>query len=259
MAVTRVSWPFLRNFLPPLESFTSFREGDLSLDEITKRTALPKSTTFRLVNSLEKCGYLARNESSGRYSLGQRFFALANSTLPYERLIAIARPYLQSLMLTFSESANLGVYDDGLVAHIFAIDSPRPYRVAATIGNRANLHCTGMGKAIAAHLSDEVLEKVVLKHGLPQRTPKTITNLNRLRRELQDIRRTGVSHDNHEDVEGVECFGSPVFGADGRVLAAISLSGPAIRMGPQANPMRSAVLETARRISFALGWTPEAS
>jgi DNA-binding IclR family transcriptional regulator len=242
-----------------LEAFTSHRESNLALDEITRRTGLPKSTTFRLVNSLEKCGYLSQDASSGRYSLGQRFFDLANSTLPYERLIAIGRPYLQSLMLTFTESTNLGVYDDGLVAHIFAIDSPKPYRVAATIGNRAYLHCTGMGKALAAYLPEDVLEKVMLKHGLPQRTPKTITNLDHLRRELEEVRRTGVSHDNHEDVEGVECFASPLFGADGRVLAAISLSGPAIRMTPQANSMRTAVLETARRISFALGWTPDAA
>jgi DNA-binding IclR family transcriptional regulator len=240
-----------------LETFTSYRTGDLALDEITKRTGLPKSTTFRLLNSLEKCGYLKKNEDSGRYSLGDRFFELANSTLPYERLISIARPYLQSLMLTFAESANLGVYDDGLVAHIFTIDSPKPYRVAATIGNRAYLHCTGMGKALAAYFPEKVLGGLLQKHGLPRRTRWTLTTMSQLRRELKGIRRTGISHDNQEDVEGVECFASAVFGADGQVLAAISLSGPAVRMGPQAAAMRRAVLETARRISFAFGWTPD--
>jgi DNA-binding IclR family transcriptional regulator len=239
-----------------LETFTSYREGDLSLDEITKKTGLPKTTTFRLLNSLEKCGYLTRNKDSGRYSLGQRFFDLTNSTLPYERLIAIARPYLQSLMLTFAESTNLGVYDDGRVAHIFSIDSPKGYRVAATVGERAYLHCTGMGKAIAAHLSNESLEKVVQKYGLPRRTSKTITTVQRLSKELDQIRRTGISHDNNEDVDGVECFGSPLFGSDRKIIGAISLSGPAIRMTPQAVAMRAAVLETSRRISFALGWTP---
>jgi IclR family acetate operon transcriptional repressor len=64
--------------------------------------------------------------------------------------------------------------------------------------------------------------------------------------------------DNNKDVEGVECFGSALFDTDGKVLAAISLSGPTIRMSPQAKAMSSAVLETARRISFALGWTPAA-
>lgn len=242
-----------------LETFTKYRDGDLSLDEITKRTGLPKSTTFRLLHSLEKCGYLVQNESSGLYSLGERFFDLANSTLPYQRLISIARPYLQSLMLTFAESANLGVYDDGMVAHIFAIDSPKPYRVSATIGNRGYLHCTSMGKALAAYLSKETLDEIFLRHGLPQRTSRTLTSMDAVMADLNKVRRTGISHDNQEDVEGVECFGSAIFDAEGHVLASISLSGPSVRMTPQAVPMQNAVRETARRISFALGWVPEKS
>ena len=109
-----------------LETFTNFREGELSLDQITRLNGLPKSTSFRLLQSLEKCGFLAQNSETGRYSLGERFFALTNSGLPYQRLISIAKPFLHSLMLTFGESVNLGVYDEGMVAHIFAIDSPKP-------------------------------------------------------------------------------------------------------------------------------------
>jgi IclR family KDG regulon transcriptional repressor len=153
-----------------LETFTAHREGELTLDQVTRKTGLPKSTSFRLVSSLEKCGYLVQNKESGKYSLGERFFDLANSTLPFPRLISIARPYMNSLMLTFAESVNLGVYDDGMVAHIFAIESPQPHRVSATVGARAYLHCTGMGKALAAHLDREVLRQVFLKYGLPPRT-----------------------------------------------------------------------------------------
>jgi len=239
-----------------LETFTRYREGNLSLDEITKLLGLPKSTTFRLLSSLDNCGYIEQNKDSGKYSLGSRFFDLANSTLPYQRLISIARPYLQSLMLTFGESVNLGVYDEGMVAHIFSIDSPKPYRVSATIGNRAYLHCTGMGKALAANLPVPLVEEMFLKHGLPQRTKNTLTNLAKLMNELESTRKSGVSHDKQEDVEGVSCFGSALFGADGKVVAAISVSGPAVRIDPQGPAIQSAVRETARRISFALGWVP---
>ncbi|MGH9453923.1 MAG: IclR family transcriptional regulator [Terriglobia bacterium] len=242
-----------------LESVALSNHGELTLDHITKQNALPKSTTYRLLNSLERLGYLVQNKDSGRYSLGSRFFELANSTLPYQRLISIARPYLQSLMLTFGESVNLGVYDRGLVAHIFTIESPKPYRAAATIGNRAHLHCTSMGKAIAAYLPREELEKIFLEHGLPQRTRNTLTTITHVVEELEQIRQTGISHDNQEDVEGVECFGASIFNADGRVIASMSISGPSIRMGPQAEAMRNAVRETARRISWALGFVPPAA
>ena len=239
-----------------LETFTNFREGELSLDEITRLNGLPKSTSFRLLQSLEKCGFLTQNSETGRYSLGERFFALANSGLPYQRLISIAKPFLHSLMLTFGESVNLGVYEDGMVAHIFAIDSPKPYRVTATIGNRANLHCTGMGKSIAAYLPPETLEGALLNHGLPARTSRTLTSSESLMKDLATVRQTGVSHDNQEDVEGVECFAAPLFDKDGALVAAISISGPSVRMGPQAESMRVAVRETARRISRMLGWNP---
>lgn len=239
-----------------LETFTNFREGELSLDEITRLNGLPKSTSFRLLQSLEKCGFLTQNSETGRYSLGERFFALANSGLPYQRLISIAKPFLHSLMLTFGESVNLGVYEDGMVAHIFAIDSPKPYRVTATIGNRANLHCTGMGKSIAAFLPSETLERALLNHGLPARTNRTLTSSESLLKDLATVRQTGVSHDNQEDVEGVECFAAPLFDKDGALVAAISISGPSVRMGPQAESMRVAVRETARRISRMLGWNP---
>jgi len=239
-----------------LETFTNFREGELSLDQVTRLNGLPKSTSFRLLQSLEKCGFLIQNNETGRYSLGERFFALANSGLPYQRLISIAKPFLHSLMLTFGESVNLGAYDEGMVAHIFAIDSPKPYRVTATIGNRANLHCTGMGKSIAAYLPPEELERALLKHGLPARTGRTLTSSESLMADLATVRQTGVSHDNQEDVEGVECFAASLFGKDGALIAAISISGPSIRMGGQAEAMRAAVAETARRISRMLGWNP---
>lgn len=239
-----------------LEIFTGYREGDLSLDDVTRKTGLPKSTAFRLLTSLEKCDYLEQNKDSGRYSLGTRFFDLANSTLPYNRLISVVRPYLNSLMLTFAESVNLGVYDDGMVAHIFTIDSPQGHRVSATVGNRANLHCTSMGKALAAYMDAETLRAVFLRYGLPPKTRNTLITEEAVFEELTLIRNTGVSHDNQEDVEGVECFGAALFGADGRPVASMSISGPAVRMSPKAESLRAAVHETARRISFALGWTP---
>ena len=238
-----------------LEIFAGQREGELSLDQVTRKTGLPKSTTFRLLSSLEKCGYLNQNKESGRYSLGERFFDLASSALTYNRLISIVRPYLSSIVLTFGESVNLGVYDDGMIAIIFTIESPQPYRAAATVGTRSYLHCTSMGKALAAHMSQAELQAVFLKHGLPARTCHTLTTEQAVFLELDKIRKAGVSHDNQEDAEGVECYGAALLGADGRPVACMSTSGPSIRMGPRAESIRAAILETARRISFALGWT----
>jgi DNA-binding IclR family transcriptional regulator len=112
-----------------------------------------------------------------------------------------------------------------------------------------------MGKALAAFLSKEELDKIVMQHGLPKHTRRTITNLSGLMKELKVVRKTGVSHDNQEDVEGVECFGSPIFGTSPMPIASMSISGPSVRIGPQTEQIKRAVRETARRISIALGWS----
>jgi DNA-binding IclR family transcriptional regulator len=238
-----------------LETLSRVGDGQLALDEITRDTGLPKSTAHRLLSSLVGIGYVSQNAESGRYLLADRFFELANSPLPHQRLISVARPFMNSLLRTFDESVNLGVYDEGMVTSIFTLESPRPYRVAATIGNRGHIHCTSMGKALAAFLPAEELEKAFLKRGLPQRTRNTLTSLADVLADLDGVRATGVSHDNQEDVEGVECFGSPIFNAEGRVVASMSISGPSIRMTPQADAMRNAVREFAQRISRVLGYS----
>jgi DNA-binding IclR family transcriptional regulator len=86
--------------------------------------------------------------------------------------------------------------------------------------------------------------------------PPTLTTEEALFAELDRIRETGISHDNQEDVEGVECFAAVIMGAEGKPVASMSVSGPAVRMSKQTESIPAAVRETARRISFALGWTP---
>jgi DNA-binding IclR family transcriptional regulator len=237
-----------------LETLSKVGDGQLALDEIARDTALPKSTTHRLLNSLVGIGYVRQTSENGRYILGDRFFDLANSSLPNQRLISIARPFMNSLLKTFDESVNLGVYDEGMVTHIFAVESARAYRVAATVGNRGHLHCTSMGKALGAFQSPGELDRAFLKWGLPRRTRNTLTSVAEVLADFENIRATGVAHDNQEDVEGVECFGAPIFNAEGRAVASMSISGPSVRVTPQAEGIRNAVLEFSLRISRVLGY-----
>lgn len=242
-----------------LETLSRVGDGQLTLDEIARDTALPKSTAHRLLNSLAGVGYVRQTSENGRYMLADRFFELANSSLPNQRLISIARPFMNSLLQSFDESVNLGVYDEGMVTHIFAMESARPYRVAATVGNRGHLHCTSMGKALGAFQSADELDRAFLRWGLPRRTRNTLTNMADVLADFENIRATGAAHDNQEDVEGVECFGAPIFNAEGRVVASMSISGPSIRVTPQAEAIRNAVLEFTLRISRVLGYVRPSS
>ena len=111
-----------------------------------------------------------------------------------------------------------------------------------------------MGKALGAHQPLEELDRAFLKWGLPRRTRNTLTNIADVLADFEKVRATGVAHDNQEDVEGVECFGAPIFNAEGRVVASMSVSGPSVRITPQADHIRNAVIEFSLRISRVLGY-----
>lgn len=238
-----------------LETFSVTRRSGLTLDEITQHTRLAKTTVHRLLYSLQKCGIVEQTVDTGLYSIGPRFFELSNNALPYQRLIAVSRPFMQSLMFTFGESVNLGVYEDGKATQIYSVESAKPFRVAATVGEHVPLHTSSMAKAIAAYLPPQEVEKALLKQGLPQKTRNSIASREQFSDELDRVRREGVAHDNQEDTEGVICVGAPIFSHGHQIQGAVSISGPAVRMVKQIPALEVGVKECAARISAFLGFS----
>ena len=97
-------------------------------------------------------------------------------------------------------------------------------------GNRVPPHSSGTGKVLLAYQSEETIDSVTRQTGLPRFTPHTITDAEQLKGELENIRQQGYAVDYEEMEEGVRCLAAPVFGPDGRILAAMSVSGPAGRL-----------------------------
>ena len=121
------------------------------------------------------------------------------------------------------------------------------------------LHSTSVGKALSAFLSQEEAESLFQTAGLPRFTPRTITTLPRLRQELRRIRETGVAIDNEENTPGVRCVAAPIFGSSGRVVAALSLTGPVQQITEeQVGKVVDKVKEAARQLSQTLGGHPPA-
>jgi DNA-binding IclR family transcriptional regulator len=104
-------------------------------------------------------------------------------------------------------------------------ETQRGARLASWIGKRMDMHCTGIGKAILAFLSEAEIDSIIGKHGLARHNENTIATVRRLREELDRVVKLGYAIDNEEDELGVRCIGVPIFGPGGRPLAAISLAG----------------------------------
>jgi IclR family acetate operon transcriptional repressor len=201
---------------------------ELGVTEIGPSAGLANGTAHRLLATLTRRGYARQNPETRKYALGLK--ALALSTSAQERLGPLARPFLTELMEVSQESSNLASLDKNSVVYIDQVPAPRMVRMFTEPGNRAFPHATGTGKVLLAYQPEEVVDSIVRQNGLPRFTPHTITDAGRLKDELNDIRKQGYALDSEEREEGVRCLAAPVFGPYGRVLAAMSISGPASRL-----------------------------
>ena len=237
-----------------LEVLSQQPKSGVPLDEITEVVGMAKTTVHRLLFSMRNLGFVDQDLVSSLYSLSGKFFELGTNALPYQRLTVLAKPLMQTLLLTFGESVNLAVPRGGVAIYILVLESPKPHRVAAAVGEYSHLHSTSVGKSIAAHLPPDELEKYLIRHGMPVITQTTITSHSRLEEELERVRAEGVAVDNEENMQGIICVGGPIFASEGLPIAALSISGPSIRMSQNLPAIKSAVRETVQKISLLLGY-----
>ena len=236
-----------------LEALSQQPKPGVPLEEVTRISKLPKTTVFRLLYSMNELGFVEQDEDTGLYSLSGRFFELGTNALPYQRLTVLARPLMQTLLLSFGESVNLAVPKSGGAIYIAVTESPKPHRVAATVGGFSFIHSTSVGKSIAAHMSFEQREECLNRLGMPPMTSTTIVSRQGLEEELARVRAEGVALDVEENAPGIICVGGPIFASGREPIAALSVSGPAVRMYQNLPAIKTAVRETVRTISTLLG------
>ncbi|MEO5760921.1 MAG: IclR family transcriptional regulator [Vicinamibacteria bacterium] len=215
---------------------------------------LHKSTAFRLLEALKRHNLVAVDELTGRYRLGMGLFELGVAAVSRLDVGQCAPPYLEALRADTGESASLGIFEDPEVVHILRVESSHPLRLPSLAGRRSPAYCTGIGKAILAHLEPERLERYLSEVKLEPRTPRTITDPDVLRQDLKRIRARGWSLDDEEIFPGLRCVAAPIFGFEGHVVAGVSVAGPSSRMPKDSLPrFTSNVIAAAGEISRRLG------
>ena len=117
------------------------------------------------------------------------------------------------------------------------------------------VHATSVGKALVAYIPQEQLEQILRKSGMEKRTPKTITILPRLLKELEKVRAQGYAVDDEENNLGARCLGAPIFEEHGSIEASLGLSGTTQQVSPQTMPrILEALKDAARHISMGMGY-----
>ena len=210
-----------------LECFSDLHP-ELGVSEIAKMLELQKSTVFNILNTLEHRGYVDQSPQTGKYHLGLRVLHMSYIVNHHMGLREMFLPYLAQIAQATDEICYFGILDQREVLYI---DSAYPHHATQTrniLGERAPLYCTGLGKAMLAHMP-EPEAAAVLAGPFNSFTNYTLTDPAALRGQIARIREQGYAVDDMEHELGIRCVAAPVFRADGSVFAAVSVSGPSMR------------------------------
>jgi DNA-binding IclR family transcriptional regulator len=210
------------------------KHRELTLAALVARSGLPRSTAHRTADKMLRLGWLDKPQD--RYRIGNRLFEISGLAPVRHELREAVLPYLQELYHALRTTVQLGVLSGAQVLVVEKISGHRPLPMLSQVGGMIPAHCSALGRAILAY-SDAATVGAVIEAGLQRRTPRTITTPTALRRELAAIPDRGWAVDREEGNIGVSCVAAPIFGPQGGVVAAVSVTGPsamvrADRAGP---------------------------
>jgi DNA-binding IclR family transcriptional regulator len=225
------------------------REGEAGVTEIATELGVHKSTAFRLVAALENRGLVAQHMDRGKYRLGVGILRLAGATTARLDLVQESRPICERLAREVGETINVAVLADGFALYLDQVAGPSTLQTRNWVGQRLALHATSNGKVLLAYLPDARLVEP-----LERFTKLTVVDPAVLERQLDDVRRCGYATTVDELEIGLTAVAAPVRNLDGRVIAALSASGPSFRLErAQLTKTTEAVCAAADEISRRMG------
>jgi IclR family transcriptional regulator, KDG regulon repressor len=243
----------LQRGLSLLKLFASVEHG-LSATEVARLSQLPVSTVHRFLMNLETTGFL-NADNAGIYHLGIACVSLGQAARGQLDIRRVSLPYLQELNRHTRETVHLTVRQELSAVYVDKLDSPEQLRIHSRIGASVPLHCSAVGKILLAYLPEEEQQKILGQLELRRFTENTVRSLQELQTELQRTRREGYACDLEEHEVHIRCIAAPIWDHAGNVNAALSVTGPAVRMSTaRLRQIATLIMEIGLRISRDLGY-----
>lgn len=232
------------------------KEGEMGVSKLGERVNLKKSNVHRLLATLEYLGYVGKDAVTLKYSPTLKTFQIGNAIMNrIGGLHTIAHPFLEQLGKQFCETINLAVLDRREVVYIDKIESSETLKMDIKVGSRVPVYCTALGKILLAYLTDSEFKEYVKFQKLLPKTKRTVTSPQELKKILKQVLVQGYAIDDQEFSEGICCIAAPIRNHTGEVIAAVSVSGPSIRMNhDKLAQLRDPILRSAQEISKKLGY-----
>jgi IclR family transcriptional regulator, acetate operon repressor len=228
-------------------------EAPMSLRELAEAADLPKSTASRLLTALERHGLVHQAGERGKLEPGPAILRFAHRGGVERHLVELAHPALETVADACGETVNLSVPTPNGVDHLAQVDGRHFLGAGQWVGRRVDYHCTANGKVFLAFGAAE------LPAGrLTRMTPNTIVGRAALDRQLQAVRRDGFATTIDELEVGLSALAAPVRGPVGHVIAALSISGPTLRLTrARVAELAPVLLHEAGALSERLGTTDQ--
>lgn len=197
----------------------------ITLDDICVSLELPKTSAYDIVTTLVEMGMVKVDRGQRqRYTIGLTAYRIGINYTNNLDFIGVIEPELKSFAKTLGKTVFFGVRSDHDVVYICKAEPENPIITTATVGTKNPMYCTSLGKAILAFCDEETREMVLGRIRFRPKTARTITDREAFMEELAQVRALGYGVDDREMEEHMKCVGAPVFGADGSLLGAISVS-----------------------------------
>ncbi|MCG6903583.1 MAG: IclR family transcriptional regulator [Rhodobacter sp.] len=237
-----------------LKTFTE-EDDELGISELAKRLGVAKSTVHRLAGTLLEEGLLQQNPDNGRYRLGVGLFSLGSLVRARLDVTSESKVILNDLREKTQENVRLAVLERHSVVFLHDFESPQNLRLRSGTGQLRPAFCTAEGLCLISGLREPQLAQF-LTYERPARTEKTVTDEDELRARVRKTKRQGYAIEDEECDEGTRCIAAPIYNGDGRIVAAVGIAGPRVRIRKSQFPKFAPIaIEAAQQISERLGYS----
>lgn len=228
---------------------------ELGTTQISRRASIPKATTHRILVTLTKDGLLERSNRTGNYRIGPELYTLGSRYLSTNDIASAAEPVTKVLNDLTGETVHVSILNSGNVLIIMKEESKHAFRVSQRIGTIVPAYASAMGKAFLSELTDKELDNLIPEERLKPVTSKTIATKTELKRELEQIRNSGVSIDKEGTLEMIIGTGALIRDDTGKAVAAIGMPFPIFRLNQAGSKRIQNLVKTgAGLISYRLGY-----
>jgi DNA-binding IclR family transcriptional regulator len=234
-----------------LELLEALRDREsVTIAELAELHGVHRATTLRLLQTLERFGYVMRGRNRGEFRLGLTLYELGAVFGERFDILRAARPVMRHLAAATGETIDLALYDDGEVVIIESIAARPSCRVGSPVGRRVAAPCTTTGKLYFASIPPHAVERELASQSLPRVGPKSITDRAQLLGQLAQIRTTGYAVNDEETDANVRFVGVPMRLPDRPDHLGLILGAPTNRLPASAIPGVARMLnEAALRIA----------